>query len=49
MSTIEKTFTTPGVGSYTGKTSEKVEKTSIISHLIKFVNTKIVLNDGTVY
>lgn len=48
MSTIEKTFTTPGVATQV-KLQRKLKNLNNLSHLIIFVGTKIVLNDGTVY
>lgn len=48
MSTIEKTFTTPGVATQV-KLQRKLKNLNNLSHLIIFVGTKIVLNDGIVY
>lgn len=48
MSTFEKTFTTPGVATQV-KLQRKLKNLNNLSHLIIFVGTKIVLNDGIVY
>lgn len=48
MSIIEKTFTTPGVAAQV-KLQRKLKNLNNLSHLIIFVGTKIVLNDGIVY
>lgn len=48
MSTIEKTFTTAGVATQV-KLQRKLKNLNNLPHLIVFVGTKIVLNDGIVY